>query len=104
MKKIVLSAIAILIASSVPSLAQHHRAEAREYRQENRIIRGAVRGELTPRELRQIDRQQRRIDRTQRRAARDGYISAAERRRIERQQNRASRNIYRKTHNGRTMY
>lgn len=104
MKKIILTAVAVLMASSMPSLAQHHRAEAREYRQEHRIVRGAVRGELTPQELRQIQRQQRRIDRSQHRAARDGYISASERRRLERQQNRASRNIYRKTHNGRTIY
>ncbi|WP_312793762.1 hypothetical protein [Tianweitania sp.] len=103
MKKIILSAVAALIVTTMPSLAQTHRTEAREHRQDHRIVRGAVRGELTPRELRQIERQQRRIDRTQNRAARDGYISAAERRRIERQQNRASRNIHRKTHNGRTM-
>lgn len=103
MKKIILSAVAVLIASSMPSLAQTPHTQSREYRQEHRIVRGAVRGELTPRELRQIQRQQHRIDRAQHHAARDGYVSPAERRRLERQQNRASRNIYRKTHNGRTM-
>ncbi|MBS9719748.1 hypothetical protein JYU29_03495 [Tianweitania sp. BSSL-BM11] len=103
MKKIVLSAVAVLIASTMPGLAQTHHTQSREYRQGHRIERGIARGELTPRELRQIQRQQRRIDRSQHRAARDGYITPAERRRLERQQNRASRNIHRKTHNNRTM-
>lgn len=101
MKKIIISALALLVASAVPSFSQTYRSEARESRQEQRIYRGAVRGELTPQELRNIQRQQRRIDRNQTRAARDGYISPSERRRIERQQDRASRNIYRKSTNGR---
>ncbi|HEV7415645.1 MAG TPA: hypothetical protein VGN98_05785 [Tianweitania sediminis] len=104
MKKVILGALALVIASAVPSLAQTYRTEAREVRQEHRILRGAVRGDLTRQELRQIERQQRRIDRSQWRAARDGYISPRERRRIERQQDRASRNIARKTHNGRYVY
>ena len=101
MKKIILTAVALVIASSMPGLTQTHRAESRENRQENRIVRGIVQGDLTPRETRKVIRQQNRIDRTQARAARDGYISPAERRRIERKQNRASRNIARKTHNRR---
>jgi DNA-binding transcriptional regulator YdaS (Cro superfamily) len=100
-RKIIITALAILVGSTVPSVAQTYRSEARESRQEYRIYRGAARGELTPQELRQIERQQRRIDRSQVRATRDGYISPKERRRIERQQDRASRNIYRKNNNGR---
>jgi Tfp pilus assembly protein FimT len=104
MRKIIISALAVLIASALPSFAQTYRSEARESRQEYRIYRGAARGELTPQELRKIERQQHRIDRNQRRAARDGYISPRERRRIEQQQDRASRNIYRKSTNGRIAY
>lgn len=104
MKKVVLSALAIVIASAVPSFSQTYRSEAREYRQEHRIYRGAARGELTPRELNNLARQQHRIDRAKARAARDGVITRSERREIERRQDRASRNIYRKTHNGRDLY
>ena len=104
MKKIIISALALLVASAVPSFAQTYRSEARENRQDYRIYRGMARGELTPREMRNIGRQQQRIDWAQSRAARDGYVSPRERRQIERMQNRASRNIYRKTHNGRDMY
>ncbi|TDK37528.1 hypothetical protein E2F50_11800 [Rhizobium deserti] len=101
MKKIVIAALAVIVGSAMPSVAQTYRSEARESRQEYRIYRGAARGDLTPQELRQIERQQRHIDRSQSRATRDGYISPKERRRIERQQDRASRNIYRKNNNGR---
>lgn len=101
MKKIILGALALLMATSVPTLSQTYRTQGREIRQENRIVRGAVRGDLTPRETRKLLRQQRRIDRSQTRAARDGYISPRERRRLERQQDRASRNIRRKIDNSR---
>jgi hypothetical protein len=106
MKKIIITALALVMASAIPTLsqAQTWRSEAREHRQEHRIYRGAARGELTNREMRNIARQQHRIDRTQARAARDGYISPRERREIERKQDRASRNIYRKTHNNRYGY
>lgn len=103
MKKIIIGAMAALMALSVPAIsqAQTWRSEAREHRQEHRIYRGAVRGELTPRETRNLARQQHRIDRAKHRAARDGYVTRRERHRIERMQDRASHNIYRKTHNNR---
>ncbi len=104
MKKIVLGALALLIAATTPIVAQTYRSETREYNQDRRIVRGIVRGDLTPRETRRLSRQQRRIDQVQRRSARDGYVSPRERRRIERLQNRASRNIARKSRNGRTVY
>ena len=103
-KTTILAAIGLVVASALPSAAQTYRTENRELRQQNRIVRGIVRGELTPQELRRIQRQQNRIDRSQARAARDGVVTPAERRRLERQQNRASRNIWRKTHNNRGTY
>ncbi|MNE13576.1 hypothetical protein D3C80_1064160 [compost metagenome] len=106
MKKIVIGAMALMMAATIPTLsqAQTYRSEAREHRQDYRIYRGAVRGELTPGELRQIQRQQNRIDRFKARTARDGYVTRGERRKIDQMQDRASRNIYRKTHNNRSVY
>ena len=101
MKKILISALALVMVSAVPTLAQTYRSEAREYRQEHRIYRGMARGELSPRELRAIDRQQDRIDSYRREAARDGYISPRERQKINRMQDTKSRIIYEKTRNNR---
>jgi len=101
MKKTILAAVALILAGSMPSFAQTPRADYREFRQDQRIVRGAVRGDLNPREIHRLQRQQHRIDRAQRRAARDGYVSHREARQIERMQNRAGRNIARKTHNWR---
>jgi hypothetical protein len=106
MKKIIISALALLTVSfaALPTQAQTWRSEARESRQEYRIHRSARQGDLTPREYRQLQRQQRRIDGAKWRAGRDGYVSSRERRKIERMQDRASRNIYRKSNNGRGYY
>lgn len=104
MKRIVLSAIALTMAATLPALAQSPRSEAREYRQDGRIYHALRRGEITPREYRNLTRQQSRIDRAQYRASRDGVVTREERRRIERKQDRASRNIYRKAHNQRDMW
>ena len=104
MKKIIITTLALVVASALPSFAQTYRSEARENRQEYRIYRGMARGELTPQELRNIARQQQRIDRAQNRAARDGVVTVRERREIERRQDNASRNIYRKSNNGRDLY
>ncbi|MFD1745865.1 hypothetical protein ACFSE1_10370 [Rhizobium helianthi] len=104
MKKLIISALALVMVSSVPVFAQTYRSEAREYRQEHRINRALRQGELTPREAHRLMRQQQRIDRAQARAARDGYVTRQERRQIERMQDRASRNIYRKSHNGYGYY
>lgn len=101
MKKMILAAVALVIASSVPTLAQTARSEIRENRQEHRIGRALVQGKLTPQETRKLVRQQNRIDRTKARASRDGYVSTRERRKVERMQDRANRNIYRKANNNR---
>jgi Ni/Co efflux regulator RcnB len=101
MKKLILGVLAIALMGAGPALSQTPRSEHREMRQEQRIYSGAVRGRLTPQEMRKIQRQQHRIDRQQARSTRDGYVSPRERQRIERMQNRASRNIARKTHNNR---
>jgi len=105
MRKIaIMGAAALMIAGTMPVLADSGRSQAREWRQYERIYRGAMRGDLTPRELRNLAAQQRRIDRAQARAAADGYISRPERRRIERMQDRASQNIRRKKNNWRVWW
>ena len=101
MKKIILATVALVLASAVPTLAQTARSEYREHRQEHRIGRALVQGDLTPRETRKLVRQQNRIDRAKARAGRDGYVTTRERRKVERMQDRASRNIYRKANNRR---
>ena len=70
----------------------------REWQQQRRIWRGFRTGDLTPREFRQLERQQGLIQRSEARARRDGDFTARERFRIQRQQNRASRNIFRQSH------
>lgn len=104
MKKIILLAVAALVASAAPGSAQTYRGDVRESRQEHRIIRGAVQGDLTGRETRRLLRQQDRVDRAQHRAGRDGHVTRREANRIERLQDRASRNIARKSNNGRYHY
>jgi hypothetical protein len=95
MKKIVFGALALLMVSTLPAVAQTYHADAREFRQESRIYRGIVRGDLTRAEAGRLIRQQRRIDRAQAYAARHGFVSLREKRKIERMQDRASRNIFR---------
>lgn len=105
MKSLILSATALfLAASTLPGAAQAWRTERREDNQQQRIWRGAMKGDLTPRELRNLARQQHRIDRAQQRAAADGVITPRERRELKRMQDRASRNIYRKKNNQRDIY
>ena len=119
LKTLLIGAVALVIGSAAPAAADsiryygesgrsYHRdsgrSVVREHRQEKRIYRGAIRGELTPMELRKLARQQERIDRAQWRAGRDGYVSRSERRKLERMQDRANRNIYRKKHNSRDLW
>lgn len=107
MKKTILAAAAILVASSAPALAQHYypgNSDRREYNQERRIHQGLRSGELTWGEARSLRRQQYRIDRYQDRAIADGYLSAREQRKLDRKQDRASDRIYRMKHNYRDRW
>ena len=104
MKRIILSAMALVMASTLPVLSQTWRAERRDENQAYRIYRGEVTGDLTPGELKALKWQQGRIDWAQRRAARDGVITRKEARRLEQLQDRASRVIRNKTHNDRGVW
>jgi hypothetical protein len=104
MKRIILFAMALVMASTVPVLSQTWRADRRDENQAWRIYRGEVTGELTPGELRRLEWQQGRIDWAQRRAASDGVITRREARRLEQLQDRASRVIHNQTHNERGVW
>lgn len=103
MKKTLIAAVAgILALTTVPSMAQTYRSDARQYRQQERIERGYHHGRVTPREARRLERQQRRIDRVEQRARyyNNGHIDPRSARKIERMQDRANRNIVRANRNG----
>lgn len=104
MKRILISAMAMVMAATIPGIAQTYRTERRDENQYWRIERGAARGDLTPGELKALRWQQGRIDWAQRRAARDGIITRKEARRLEQLQDRASDVIRNKTQNDRGMW
>lgn len=103
MKTISWATAAILLATSVPSLAQTYRSDVRQWRQQERIERGYHSGRLTPREAQRLDRQQNRVQRIEQRARyyNNGRIDPRSQRQIERIQDRAGRNIARKNNNRR---
>ncbi len=78
------------------------RVDARQDRQQARIIDGLADDELTGVEARHLAREQVRINRTERRLEADGALSARDRAVLEKKQDRASRHIYRTKHNART--
>jgi hypothetical protein len=91
-----------LSAASAAFAAPPQRNQVREARQETRIVRGVVNGDLTALETAVLVSEQRHIDRMQRRArADDGRVGPVERARIENAQDRASGHIYTLKHNRR---
>lgn len=104
-----LSVCALALPLAAPAAAQGarrhcprpHSVNARQNRQERRILQGVGSGELTRRETRGLVREQNQIERMEQRArATGGEFTARERARIGREQNQASRHIYRQKHDG----
>lgn len=98
-------ALALPMAAPVAAQGGRHycprprSVNARQNRQERRILRGVGSGELTRRETRGLVTEQNRIERMEQRArATGGEFTARERARIAREQNQASRHIYRQKH------
>ena len=92
-----------LAATAAAQGARHcprpHSVNARQNRQERRILQGVGSGELTRRETRGLVREQNQIERMEQRARNSGdEFTARERARIQREQNQASRHIYRQKH------
>lgn len=94
-----LAAVFVLGASAV-SMAGPRGINARQYREQYRIIRGIRSGELTRPEARRLEARFWGIRRAERRARSDGYLSPRERARLHHMLNRESRAIYRQTHDG----
>jgi hypothetical protein len=96
MKKIIFICC-ILVSGAIVSLNAQStpKAHVRQRTQQARIAEGAQNGNLSKKEVRQLEIQQRHIRKSQRRAKADGVVTPQEKREIDRKQNRASRNIVR---------
>jgi hypothetical protein len=75
------------------------RGAHRQFRQQVRIHQGAMSGDLTRGEIRELEREQLRIRHAKRLAWRDGVLDPWERARLKRMQDRANHHIYRYKHN-----
>lgn len=96
---LLLAALFVLGASDV-SMAGGRGINARQHREQHRIVRGIRNGELTRPEARRLEAGLWGIRRAERRAGSDGYLSPGERARLHHRLNRESRAIYRQTHDG----
>src|SRR5262245_15146304 len=74
----------------------------RNINQQSRIEQGIQSGQLTNKEVSQLERGQARVDRAEARAGADGHVSAREQARIQHRENNQSQHIYRDKHNRRT--
>lgn len=86
-------------------LAQAHasptpRIDAHQALQQSRIVAGAHRGALTPREARALQAQQRQIERLRRHYLADGVLTRAERRHLIALQQQAHRSIVAQSRDG----
>ena len=97
-------AAALLGLSVLAGAAQAQTVDQRHYDQQRRIEQGERSGNLTPHEVRRVERQQGRIDRAEARMRyrHDGHLTHRDRIRLQHRENRASRHIYRAKHNGRS--
>jgi len=73
------------------------RIDERQHRQMRAIRHGAASGQLTPREARQLMRQQEHIRQAEAQARADGHVSYRERERIDAMQDHARRSIARQS-------
>ena len=88
-------------AKGNPNSASSQRMQAdvqRNVNQEQRIEQGVKSGQLTNREVGNLERGQARVDRTEARAGASGRVSANEQQRIQKAENKQSKRIYREKH------
>jgi hypothetical protein len=92
---------AVLVVSTLSSLAFAAEVDRREARQEARISQGVQSGELTAGEAAHLERREARTEAeiARDRAANGGKLTPAEKAKINQEQNRTSRQIYREKHN-----
>lgn len=93
--------IPILVIMTAFSDQAHAQGRTRSVNQERRIRQGVRSGELTRLEVRRLQRQERHLRMTRRAAMADGRVTPRERKEIRREQRRISREITRKKHNRR---
>lgn len=96
-------ALAVFIAGVASAQPDTRRLDRREWRQQERIHRGVVSGQLTPREARHLRMHQRHLRRMELRARADGRIGPHERFRLHRTLDRQDARIWRLKHNGRAI-
>jgi hypothetical protein len=87
-----------------PNSASSQRMQAdvqRNINQQNRIEQGVQSGQLTNKEVSQLERGQARVDRTEARAGANGNVNRREQARIQHRENVQSRKIFRDKHNQR---
>jgi len=97
-----LSATAFAQAPAAVGVGATPGVDRREANQDKRIEQGKASGELSPRELRRLNREQKVIDRAETNAKADGTVTVAERKKLHRMQNHASRDIKRQKHDANT--
>lgn len=95
---VVLIAPMLLAEELSPPAPPLTRIDRLERREQKRIRQGIRNGELTPREIRRLEKEQARIRVEESRAKSDGMVTRQERRHLIRNLNRASRDIYRQKH------
>lgn len=94
------AALAFSFVATVDAQSKHPRSiNAREHRQQQRILQGERSGELTRREAERLAAEQAkiRVDEAYARHS-GGRLTRAERARLERELNRSSKDIYRQKH------
>ncbi len=96
--------LAIAISGLTIASASTPIVKQQQIKQQKRIINGVANGELTKREVQQLEAQQIHINRTKQKAKSDGVVTKKEKAVIHAKQQNASRNIYRKKHNARNRY
>ena len=102
MKKLILTAA--LVALATPAFAQTATPgiDAREARQEQRIQQGEASGQLTPREAGRMEARQTKLQQNEARAKADGVVTPKERAKLKREENRNSKAIYNQKHDAQT--
>jgi len=105
-----LAAVALTLGAATSSFAAsdsfyryHHRGRFENTRNDNRIEQGIRSGELTPREVALLERQQMQVMRMRERARMNGHVSAAERARISFAESRFDARIWQLKHNNRRV-
>lgn len=103
MKKLVVTALAFLLAASLPAFAgrpgvRDPGVNKRQHHQQNRITQGVRSGELTRGGFRHLEQKEAAVRREERQYESDGRLTKEERKDLHQDLNQMSRDIYREKH------